>query len=97
MMISVIIYQLNKKAMSKPNDTCDKKVISDKIYEFYLNNTGEFHGLELWRYCLPFAIKRVYPDTVLRYMRELREKQVINYKQVGQKSDSLYRIVKPEN
>ena len=80
---------------SKPNPTSDHQVIRRKIIEYFNTNTGEFRGFDLWRYCLPHAEKRVYPDTVLRYMRELKDEGVLKYEQVGGKQESLYKIVKP--
>lgn len=79
---------------SKPNPTSDHQVIRKEIINFFNISIGEFNGYTLWRQCLPYASKRVYLDTVLRYMRELKDEGVLNYEVVGKKADSLYRIVK---
>lgn len=75
--------------------TSDKKLIDKAIIQFFTERTGQFHGLDLLRYVRRSDIKRyVYPDTVLRYMRFLNAKEVISYRQIGMKADSLYEIVK---
>jgi hypothetical protein len=79
---------------SKPNPTSDHQVIRKTIIEFFNAKTGEFRGFDLWRHCLPYVQKKVYPDTVLRYMRELKDEGILQYEQVGSKQDSLYKIIK---
>ena len=79
---------------SKPNPTSDHQIVHRKILEYFEVKTGYFRGHELWRYCKPYTKRAVYPDTVLRYLRELREENKLNYEVVGEKADSMYRIVK---
>jgi len=78
----------------KPNPTSDHQVIRARIIQYFTNCEGRFRGFDLWNYCIPYTKKQVYPDTVLRYMRELKDEGVIMYKVVGMKADSCYEIVK---
>jgi len=74
----------------------DHKKIKMSIIKFFFDtNHGKFTGIELKDFCHAYGLrKEVYPDTVLRYMRELKDEGVIDYERVGKKADSTYLITK---
>ena len=80
--------------MNPLKPTIDKVIITGKIRQFFTSRNGEFRGLDLYNFCKDGLTRAVYPDTVLRYMRELKDNGEIKYEQVGSKSDSLYKIKK---
>ena len=73
--------------------TTDKKLIKQAIQSFFATRTGTFRGYDLLNHVKKQGVKRaVYPDTVLRYMRELSADGLITYEQVGAKRESEYKI-----
>ncbi len=44
------------------------------------------------KYCRRHIGKQVYPDTVIRYMRELRENEVINYTSISKGERIIEKI-----
>lgn len=74
--------------------TSAKKQIKELIEIFYSRKKHgyEFHGKELFQYVFDRGFRNVYPDTIGRYMRELRSSGKLNYSSVGIKSESLYRV-----
>ena len=75
----------------------DKQKIKAAIRK-YLNAIQpgtNFFGITLIRYCIErINRKDVFGDTVLRYLREMRNDGIIDYEPIGQKSKSEYKLLK---
>ena len=70
-----------------------KQRIKDGIilYFSFLKDGQEFNGIDLVRHCLSYAgCPDKYPDTVFRYMREMREKKVLDFECISNPK-SLYK------
>ena len=85
----------------KPKKMSNHKMIRKSIRFFFENQKtglkeGKFCGKELTDFVNALVEKEHYPDTVLRYMRELKDEGVIDYERVGKKADSTYLITKAE-
>ena len=59
---------------------------------FNANPNCEFHGTSLNRFVYNRLNRYIYPDTIFRYMRELRQEGRIKYS-VKSYADSIYRIL----
>lgn len=71
-----------------------RKAIACIAFFFKTRPNKQFHGYDLTNFVNALAKMKLYPDTVLRYMRQMRERGMIDYEQVGKKADSLYKVKK---
>jgi hypothetical protein len=72
-----------------------KKVIQKAIAYYFKTHNNRFYGHFLFNFVVEYTGMMVYPDTVLRYMREMREEGLINYETISRKK-SLYEIKKTD-
>lgn len=71
----------------------DHEFIRALIIVYFSMHIGhEFHGTTLNRFVFSRMNKYVYPDTIFRYMRELRQEGAINYC-VKSHADSIYQVL----
>jgi len=71
----------------------DSKKIRKAIELFFKTHTGTFRGWQISNFCKKCykLEKDAEPDTIRRYMRQMRERGMIDYEIVNKK-DSLYKI-----
>jgi len=67
----------------------EKEQLKSEIVKRYGELPNEFYGHALFERVLLRSGARTYPDTIMRYFRELRENGVIRYECVN-KQKSLY-------
>ena len=74
----------------------DKKIIQLHITKFFRQfQVGEvFKSGQLVRYVNGRVKHRHYPDTILKYLRLLRKKKLLNYTHTGGKASCQFKIIK---
>lgn len=75
----------------------EKKRIKELIIDWLMCFSEEhlekmFYAINLIKFIQTLIRPNIYGDTVLRYMRELREDGLIDYETVGCKADSCYLL-----
>ena len=71
----------------------DAAFIRKLIIAFFNENMhSDFHGKVLYKYVVTRLNKYIYPDTIFRMMRQLRQDYIINYTTVSI-AKSLYHIL----
>ena len=80
----------------KPEPVKQKPIIKQHIKTFFeMFNTGDqMRTDDVVKYVRRMTGRQFYPDTILRYARELREDHVINYTAVV-KMDRIIRVINP--
>ena len=78
----------------KPKPVKQKPIIQTHIVAFFnMFHVGDMLRTEdVYKYVKRMLGHQMYPDTVLRYMRELRKDEVINYTIVS-KSERIIKII----
>lgn len=80
----------------KPAPIKMKPIIVGHIITFFeMFNPGDMLRTDdAVKYCKRMMGKQFYPDSGIRYMRELREKGVINYTSIS-KSERIIKVIAP--
>lgn len=72
----------------------DHKTIRALVVAFFKDrkegNFADFHGYSLHRYVTYKIGKYIYPDTIFRIMRKLRQDRTLNYKVLNQQASYYY-------
>ena len=80
----------------KPKPIKLKPIIKANIITLFamLNVGDQLRTDDVVKYCQRMLGKRCYPDSAIRYMRELREMGKINYTSIS-KSERIIRVIEP--
>ncbi len=67
--------------MKKPRPLPIKRQIKQHIQTLFnmLNPGDQLRTDDIWKYCKRMTGKQFYPDTAIRYLRQMRQDGAINY------------------
>ena len=82
--------------MKKPKALPVKTQIKQYIKTLFdmLNPGDQLRTEDVYKYCKRMTGKQFYPDTAIRYLREMRQNNVLNYTCIN-KQERIIRVLSP--